>query len=569
MTAFADMFGDGMAHLVRIGPGNITIWPNRGYGVFGDPVLMDNIPDLANIAPDRLYFVDTTGTGIADLLVVGEGEITIFENLAGNSFAAPVTITVPTPFETIDTVDFGDILATGTQAIILTLATGENRHSYYDFTDGIRPGVLCGIDNGRGGLTSVAWRASTQYQLDDARAGKPWVTQVPFPVQVVASIIREDRIANSRTVSRFAYHDANYDPFLFTFRGFGGVDIWDAEHFDISAKSPDGVAFAPPALSRQWYLNGAYEEWPLLQAKWQGEFFTGGTPQISIPEMVLDLGSKGTSGTVQRQAYSALAGSLVRKEVYGEDASAKADSPYTVEMSSTTVNLLQAPRGDIYGIFTLSQDQAAQLDYERENHDQRTTHSLTLERDVWGQPLLAVSLAYRRPDEVNALSQQLILRATADVAAYAVPQDGSYLHNQQSQHQAFELAGLTPDAGAYFSAAALKAQVKTALQSPLLPEQAFNGSGPQSRWMTGQTLRYWGQSPVQPLPLGQIVSPPLLWQAWETAFTPGMIVQDFGTRLTDTMIGGEGGYVQEGAFWWRPTNAATYDTAARFYNLIS
>ncbi len=569
LTAFADMFGDGMAHLVRIGPGNLTIWPNRGYGVFGDPVLMDNIPDLANIAPDRLHFVDTTGTGMADLLVVGEGEITIFENLAGNSFAAPVTITLPTPFETIDTVDFGDILATGTQAIILTLATGENRHSYHDFTDGIRPGVLCGIDNGRGGLTSVAWRASTQYQLDDARAGKPWVTQVPFPVQVVASIIREDRIANSRTVSRFAYHDAYYDPFLFTFRGFGGVDIWDAEHFDISAKTPDGVAFAPPALSRQWYLNGAYEEWPLLQAKWQGEFFTGGTPQISIPDMVLDLGSKGTSGAVQRQAYSALAGSLVRNEVYGEDASVKAGSPYTVEMSSTTVNLLQAPRGDIYGIFTLSQDQAAQLNYEREGQDQRTTHSLTLERDAWGQPLLAVSLAYPRPDEVNALSQQLLLRATADVAAYAVPQDGSYLHNQQSQHQAFELAGLTPDAGAYFSAAALKAQVKTALQSPLLPEQPFNGSGPQSRWMTGQRLRYWGQNPNQPLPLGQIVSPPLLWQAWETAFTPGMIVQDFDTRLPDTMISGEGKYVQEGAFWWRPTNAATYDTAARFYNLIA
>jgi RHS repeat-associated protein len=569
LTTFANMFGDGLAHLVQAGPGNMTIWPNLGYGVFGDPVLMDNMPDLANVAPDRMHFVDTTGTGMADLLVIGEGKITIFENLAGNSFAAPVTITLPAPFETIDTVDFGDILATGTQAIILTAATGENRHSYYDFTASIRTGVLSSIDNGRGGLISVAWRASTQYQLDDARAGRPWVTQVPFPVQVVASITREDRIANSRSISRFAYHDAYYDPFLFAFRGFGSVDIWDAENFDISAKTPDGVAFAPPALSRQWYLNGAYEEWPLLQAKWQGEFFTGDTPQIPIPEMVLALGAKGTSGTVQRQAYSALAGSLVRKEIYGEDASPEAGIPYTVEMASTTVSLLQAPRGDSYGIFTTLQDQTAQLDYERERQDQRTTQNLTLERDAWGQPLLEVTLAYPRQDKAVALSQQLLLRASAEVAAYAVPQDGSYLHNQQSQRQMFELSGLTPDAGSYFSASALKAQVKTALQNPLLPEQAFAGTGPQSRWMNGQNLRYWGLNPNQPLPLGQIVSPPLLWQGWETAFTPGMIVQDFETRLTDAMVSGEGGYVQEGAFWWRPTNVATYDTAARFYSLIS
>src|SRR5262249_33367587 len=149
--------------------------------------------------------------------------------------------------------------------------------------------------------------------------------------------------------------------------------------------------YAPPALTRQWFLNGAYAEWPALRAQWETEFFKGDSesPQIVLPDMVLNLGASGASGTVQRQAYSALAGSLVRKEVYGADGPEQAAYPYTVTLASTTVTLLQAPREDVFGVYTVAQDQTAELDYERQKQDQRTTHSLVLSRDAYGQPVLA------------------------------------------------------------------------------------------------------------------------------------------------------------------------------------
>ncbi len=62
-------------------------------------------------------------------------------------------------------------------------------------------------------------------------AGRPWVTRLPFPVQVVERVETVDRISGNRFVTRYAYHHGYFDGAEREFRGFGLVEQWDTETF--------------------------------------------------------------------------------------------------------------------------------------------------------------------------------------------------------------------------------------------------------------------------------------------------------------------------------------------------
>jgi RHS repeat-associated protein len=566
----ADMFGDGLQHLVEIGTGRVRVWPNLGYGRFAAPVEIANAPSFPDGVPaDRVHLVDTDGSGTADIVVVEDSRLVIYPNTAGNSFGPPSVVTLPAPYETIDAITFGDVLARGTTAAIVSLATGTQRHFYFDFTDGRRLSLIASIDDGHGAITRVAWQPSTAFQLADARAGQPWITTLPFPVQVVETIRREDRISGGTTTSRFAYRDPYYDPVLFAFRGFAGVETWDAEVFASTKATADTADTAAiPTHRKHWFINGAYEELPLLEASWRAAFYHGAQPGLALPVAVLQLGQSSAGGRVQRQAWSALAGARVRTETYGLDGTAAAAVPYTVEQAASTVTLLQAPDDDGFGVFFVAGDQSAETAYERVPDDPRTTQAFTLTRTPHGLPLIAASLAYPRRASVTItpLPQQSILRASTSVTAYATPVDGSAIEGLPAQETSYELAGLTPDANGFFTADTLRAQIDIALVAPLLPEQPFSGTAPQARYQTIARVRYLGTD-GQPLPLREVTSPALAWRTTTAVFTPGMITADFGTRLTDAMITGCG-YEKDGSFWWQPSNAASYAPAAQFCVLV-
>lgn len=563
---FANMFGDSMAHLTEIGSGFVRVWPNLGYGVFGEPVEFENAPDLPDIAtPDRIFLTDTDGTGTADLVLVLDQYIEIYRNIAGNTFAPPYRVSLPAPWETIDALTFGDVLATGTNAAIVSLAIGETRHFYCDFSDGRKTNLLQSIDNGRGGVTEITWRASTQFQLQDAKVGRPWITAAPFPVQVVSKLVTQDSIAQSATSQNFAYHDAYYDPVLFSFRGFAEVETWDSELFQIET---DKVQYSPTAHTKSWFINGAYEAQPALQARWRDHFFHGSSPQIALPYAFFDLGDQAAEGAVQRQGWSALAGSKVRTEVYGLDPSPETYLPYTVEEFSWTVVAQQAPTGSQLGVFFCAQNQRASIAYERTIDDPRTTHTLTLARNKIGLPLLAVDVAYTRSaDAPGWLPQQGQLSVTATRTVYASPVDGSHLLSAKAEEHTFVCDGVCP-AGLYFTAADLKPQMETALAEPLMPEQPFSGMAPQARWAQARRVRYLDGATSAPLPLGAISSPQLVWRRDETAFTPQMLEINFGSRLDPLIVQQEGGYALSDDFWWSVSSCASYAPRAAFYQQI-
>ena len=54
---------------------------------------------------------------------------------------------------------------------------------------------------------------------------------------------------------------------LFSFRGFAGVETWDAEIFaPTQAEANADEIAAIPTHRTHWFINGAYEEQPLLEA---------------------------------------------------------------------------------------------------------------------------------------------------------------------------------------------------------------------------------------------------------------------------------------------------------------
>ncbi len=84
---FADINGDGLLDLVRVQNGRVEYWPQIGNGRFGDGILMEDAPILdfdSEFDASRLRFTDLDGSGTADLLYIGRGEVRYWINASGN-----------------------------------------------------------------------------------------------------------------------------------------------------------------------------------------------------------------------------------------------------------------------------------------------------------------------------------------------------------------------------------------------------------------------------------------------------------------------------------------------------
>ncbi|MFK0731813.1 MAG: FG-GAP repeat domain-containing protein, partial [Gloeotrichia echinulata HAB0833] len=86
VVRFADIFGTGTQHLVRITNSKVECWPNLGYGRFGKPVELSNAPKFGEeLDASRLFLADLDGSGTADLIYVYPDRVEIFLNQSGNS----------------------------------------------------------------------------------------------------------------------------------------------------------------------------------------------------------------------------------------------------------------------------------------------------------------------------------------------------------------------------------------------------------------------------------------------------------------------------------------------------
>lgn len=451
----ADLSGDGLSDIVRIRNGEVSYWPNLGYGRFGPKVEMNNPPRFAPVGeydPARLQLGDVDGSGTTDLLYLDDGAARFWLNEAGNSWSSEHRLTSLPHFHQMTDVSLVDLLGNGTSALVwssntpsdvdnpwryinlmveedwtqVDVSSATQSHSALEsasFSSDMRadlsgldvetlqelrdigvdpsrpskPYLLREVDNGMGAITRLSYAPSTEFYLSDKARGEPWRTRLPFPVHVVTRQEVIDEVSGDRYVRRSSYHHGYYDRAERQFHGFGRVDSWDLE----CAKTSDVTLFErTPIMTRQWFHTGAHLAELGTSRLFADEYHP---TDHSLPDSVID-GADVLSAAEVREANRALRGQPLRSEVYACKALIEGESkpqidghPYSVTENRFRIRV--AGPDDQDGkkrIFQSVPEESLSQHFEQQADDPRIAHQMTLRVDDYGAPELSASIAYGR-----------------------------------------------------------------------------------------------------------------------------------------------------------------------------
>lgn len=288
-----DIDGDGLADLAYVDRTGVTVWPSLGRGRFGAPRRM--LGDLRfgeALDPRDVRFVDLTGSGQADLLYTRDGVAHVAFNHAGVALTALVEAG-RSALSSHGFVEAVDLLGAGVDGLLYTDRGGEWRFREL-FTSGPLD-LLSTIDNGIGGVTTIAYGTSASHWARDLAAGQPWRTAMPIAVRVVDRVTTRDVVTGNELEMSYQYAHGVYDGDEREFRGFARVTQLDRE---APADDPDPIAQARVV---RWYHTGADVD---LRDEW---FAVPGTPlDDEIPDH--PWARRATRGLLRREETWALDG---------------------------------------------------------------------------------------------------------------------------------------------------------------------------------------------------------------------------------------------------------------------
>ncbi|HEY5812998.1 MAG TPA: toxin TcdB middle/N-terminal domain-containing protein, partial [Terrimicrobiaceae bacterium] len=424
----ADMSGDGLADLVRICNGEVSYWPNLGYGRFGAKVTMGNSPQFdlpEQFDQRRIRLADIDGSGTTDIIYLGGSSIAIYRNESGNSLSNAEWLTQFPTVDNIASVQVVDLLGNGTSCLVWSSplsGNGERAMRYLELMGSQKPHLLISSVNNLGAETWIHYAPSTRFYLQDKLDDKPWITKLPFPVHVVERIETYDRLSMNRFVTRYAYHHGYFDGTEREFRGFGMVERFDTEEIgnlldprgSSEARNIDATSFIPPVHTKTWFHTGVY-----FGRKHVSDFFAGlieddegeyyrepGLSDDQARALLLDdtILPPGLTPEEEREASRALRGLMLRQEVYAMDVAAEASpeilqrskTPYSVTEQNFTIRRVQPRDGKHSAVFYTHARETINYHYERISADPRISHDITLEVDTFGNVLRSAAIGYGR-----------------------------------------------------------------------------------------------------------------------------------------------------------------------------
>lgn len=616
----ADMDGDGLTDIVRVRHSEVSYWPNLGFGKFGARIAMDN-PPLFD-APDtfsgrRIRLADIDGSGTTDILYLGRHSISCWLNLSGNAFAAePVVFDLPGLHDQAD-VTVTDLLGTGTACIVWSSPLSKDAAAplrYIDLMGGAKPHILSSYRNNMGKEVKLSFTPSTRFYLEDERDGHPWATALHFPVHCLSTLETVDHISGQRLVSHYRYRHGYYDRAEREFRGFGLSEKRDSESFELWAKSGasnivDKTLHEAPTLTRTWFHTGSMLDqqrlFGLFAADfWHAEMERQGFPVTHFEHALPDarvFAAPGMdpalvasmSGEAWRQAMRSCKSMPLRSEVFALDAPRAPTpqelqaqlTPFAVTANNCVIELLQPQGQNRSAIFTSKESEVITYQYERNPGDVRVSHTLNLQFDEYGNVLESARVAYPRriadaalpPDIAAAQAQTLIsykhARFTADVLA-----GGVHRLRVPSEEMSYELRGVAK-AGSYYTTGDFHNILALATD---VPYQQFDNApppgSPQKRLTEHLRITYYDEDLDGPLPLHQQGSLGLEYESYQLAYTPSLLTDIFGARVSDAMMA-EGGFVHYAgdSSWWVRSGMLNYkqagesaaDAAQRFFMPLS
>lgn len=622
----ADMSGDGLTDLVRIRNGQACYWPSLGYGRFGAKVTMDNAPRFDH--PDqfdqrRIRLADIDGSGTNDILYLGRDGVRIYFNQSGNGWSQARQLPVFPPVDRLSSVTITDLLGNGTACLVWSSPLPAHASSpirYVDLMGGNKPHLLTKSVNNLGAETHVHYAPSTKFYLADKRAGKPWITRIPFPVHVVERVETYDRISNNRFVTRYAYHHGYFDGHEREFGGFGMVEQYDTEEFAAfaaaaqpGATNVDAASHVPPVLTKTWFHTGIYFGRDhvsnyfagLRDDKDVGEYYRepgltdGQAKARMLPDTVLPVQ---LTHQEEREACRALKGMMLRQEVYAldaDDSSSRAEqeraaTPYTVVEQNFTIDRLQPRLGNRHAVFSVHPREVLRHHYERRPADPRITHALTLDVDHFGNVLKSLDVAYGRrtpatdpaftaEDKAKQSQLRIIFTErsyTENEISAAVVAAGHHRAPIPAEVRTYELTGfaaehkgtrfgidewLSDDFSLLTSAAEIPYEVEADLTKK------------QKRLIEHVRVRYRKDDLSAFSPLGKVESQALSGETYKLALTPSFVAHVFTRRQAgqpdeallpnpNTLLEGQGcdqgGYIVWDGNWWIPSGKAFFDPKA-------
>ena len=424
-----DMTGDGLTDMVLIHGGRVEYWPYRGYGRWDRCVAMRNSPQFEDAAfypgigydPKRLLVGDVDGDGVADLVYVASGHITVWINQGGNSWSDPVVIYGTPPVTDATAVRLVDMLGTGTAGILWTYdfnAFQDSTYKFLDLTGATKPYVLDRMDNHMGAVTKVSYAASTRFYLEDQeRPGTRWRTPLPFPVQVVARVEVIDEISRGKLVTEFRYHHGYWDGTEREFRGFGMVEHLDTETFadyhstgarghETQFESVPERHFSPPLLTKTWFHQGPVDEesGDRQELGWSGQYWPG-DPQALGHTLAINACLQTLAEPLhKRDALRTLRGRVLRTELYALDGTDRQHRPYTVTEQAYGLREESVPNAsDKQRQHVFFAHRLAHRTTQWERGDEPMTQlAFTDEYDLYGQSRRQLSLAVPRHRDYRA-----------------------------------------------------------------------------------------------------------------------------------------------------------------------
>lgn len=613
----ADMSGDGLSDLVRIRNGEVCYWPNLGYGVFGEKIVMDNAPwfdDDDLFDQSRVKLADTDGSGCTDLVYLGSDAIQIYLNEVGNGWSGARVLPQFAPTNSQTSVSVVDLLGRGTACLLWSSSLpGDSRQSlrYVDLMDGQKPHLLVRIQNNLGAETRIEYASSTEFYLADKADGNPWITHLPFPVHVVKLVETYDYISRNRFLNSYTYHHGFFDRSTREFRGFGRVDQLDQQEFATLSRAgevPVGAnespaSNVPPVLTKSWFHTGVFLGNAKVSRHIAHEYYR--EPAAFLPEhrgepdaaMLLDdtiLPAHLTSEEAP-EACRALKGALLRQEVYALDGKEESARPYSVAENNLTIVLLQPRQHNLHAVFFTHPREAVTFHYERKLYeidgshraDPRVSHNLTLEVDDYGNVLKSVSVGYGRrfADRSSLLTgsdrekqSQILLTFSENRFTNPVKELHSYRIPAGAETRNYELIHVIPRSKQsgitnLFRFQELDAEINRASDGfHDLPFEDLNAVGavedaPYRRLLSESRTYYRADRLDRMLPLGEVEALALPGRAYKLAFTPGLLRDIYRREPHEELIPDsahvfhhQGKYVElmRDGRWWIPSGRIYY-----------
>jgi RHS repeat-associated protein len=576
----ADMCGDGLTDIVRIRNGSVGYWPNLGYGQFGKLVRMDNAPYLDH--PDlfdrrRVHLADIDGTGTADLVYFSDDKVEYWPNQSGNSWGEKVSIHQRFPVDNLSQLSVTDLFGSGTACLVSTSSIPGNTTQplrYIDLMGSQKPFLLREVDNNMGGLTRMQYAPSTKFYLQDERAGRPWVTRLQFPVHVLERTEVYDQITGQRLTTRYAYHHGYYDGLEREFRGFGAVDQWDTEEFDVlqantlfagNNLNEHAGDYVAPVLTKSWFHVGHFTDGERIHSAYHDEYYKGDSQAHDVPEIQFtgDITFDKLSAEEQREALRAMRGSLLRKEIYADDQQVASVHPYQVVESGYTVKCLQPRADNEHAVFFTHERELLTMDYERDPADPRVGHAVTLHVDAYGNVVASAAIGYPRRNPAYPEQAAFVITLSENTHANVANNTAFYRLGLPVAGKLYEVTGLPIPSGAVYSFEEIQSLLATTAEIPFeaLPASTI----PEKRLLSHTRSTYYSTNLSSELPHGEVAFHGLSYRHYTLALTPGVSTAVYGTRVdTALLTGAEARYIETVAGYWQPSTRQAFD-AAHFY----